>query len=194
MKIQIALVLVLSVLNAHGFLFGESETWDDLKVTWGINPLSSGVYESMPRNVNDAIAKGWKLEKSCGQFNGNRYMLNGDRAVLLVFDTTGKIAGISTSFPKNLPFNFPSKNQADYMTEEADSWVLTAYFTDPNTVCSRKVARVETGDRLVIKGDRASLDIARKEENLNKMFTKSGCFPTMVRFISLSHIYILYLL
>ena len=180
MKLEIAVLFLLSIFNAQGFLFGNTDTWDDLKVTWGMNPLSSGNYVSMPRTVNDAITQGWKLEKSCGQVNGNRYILNNDRAVLLIFDTRGKIAGIATSFPKNLPFNFPSKKQSDYMTEEFDFWTLTAYFTDPSLVCARDSVRFETGDRLVIQGDRASVDIARSEASINKMFTKSACFPTMV--------------
>lgn len=180
MKIQIALLLILSALNAQGFLFGDNKTWrDDLKVTWGLNPFTS--FDSMPLTVNEAVKKGRKLEKGCDQVNGNRYILNGDRAVILVFDTSNNIAGIATSFPKNLPFNFPMQLQSDYMIEGDDSWTLTAFFSDPNTICLNDTKNiVRFNDKMVIKGDRASLDISRHEASLNKVFTESGCFPTMV--------------
>lgn len=72
----------------------------------------------MPLTVNEAVKKEWKLEKGCDQVNGNRYILNGDRAVLLVFETSNNIAGIATGFLKNLPFNFLMQLQSDYMIDD----------------------------------------------------------------------------
>ena len=64
MKFQICVLTLLHVLNANAFLFG-GDTWDDLKVTWGVNPFTS--YKSLPRTATDAINQGWTLEKTCGQ-------------------------------------------------------------------------------------------------------------------------------
>ncbi len=51
---------------------------------------------SLPRTEQEAIKQGWKKEKDCSQrVKGNRYFLNGDKAVLLIFDQSGKIAGKS---------------------------------------------------------------------------------------------------
>ena len=65
-KMFICTILLASLLNASAFLFG-GETWDDLKVTWGINPLASGNFDSLPRSEADAKSKGWVLEKDCSQ-------------------------------------------------------------------------------------------------------------------------------
>jgi len=178
MKVQICLLVLIHVLSANAFLFG-GETWDDLKVTWSANPL--GGFNSLPRTVNDAVYYGWKLEKSCGQVNGNRYILDNDRAVILVFDNLGNIAGIASSLPKGLPFNFPSAKQAEYMTDEGDSYTITGYFSDPESVCSRSTKRQSTGDRLVVKGDSKTLNIPIEETNVVEegFFTKGGCFYTM---------------
>lgn len=59
------LILLLCALNAKAFLFGGGETWDDLKVTWGLNPFTS--YNSMPRTVEDAVNNGWTLVRDCSK-------------------------------------------------------------------------------------------------------------------------------
>ena len=68
MKFQYSLctLLLVSAFNVNAFLWG-GETWDDLKVTWGVNPLGKGVYESMPRTVVAAVEAGWKLYRDCSK-------------------------------------------------------------------------------------------------------------------------------
>ena len=66
-KVQFCTILLASVLNANAFLFGGGDAWDDLKVTWGINPLSSSGFNSLPRSEADAKSQGWVLEKDCSQ-------------------------------------------------------------------------------------------------------------------------------
>ena len=46
------------------------------------------------------------MEKSCAQVNGNRYILKGDRSVILIFNSAGQIAGIASALPKNLKYNY----------------------------------------------------------------------------------------
>jgi hypothetical protein len=117
-SIYLISAITLSVLlSTEAFLFG-GDKWDDLKVTWGINPFGSGNFVSLPRTEQEAIGKGWAKEKSCGQVNGNRYVLKGDRAVMLIFAKSGLIAGIASAIPKGLPFNFPSSAQQQYFNDE----------------------------------------------------------------------------
>lgn len=79
-----------------------NDAWNDLKVTWGLNPFSPDVFVSMPRTETEARAQGWTKEKGCPQVNGNRYMFTGDRSVLLIYNANGDIAGISSALPKGL--------------------------------------------------------------------------------------------
>lgn len=189
MKFQILAltVLISSLALSDAFLFG-GPTWDDLKVTWGPNPLSSYYFNSMPRTVQDAVNQNWKLEKSCSQVNGNRYILNGDRSVILIFNSAGRIAGIASSIPKGLPFNYPSAKQAQYLQDEGTDYVVVAYFQDPTTVCNMKKASViprsfETGDRIIIVGDGKTMNIPIEESEVatQGIYSKGGCFPTMGR-------------
>jgi len=82
MKKIITLIVIFGIaLNIEAF--GAGDKWDDLKVTWGINPFGSGNFVSLPRTEQEAIGKGWAKEKSCGQVNGNRYVQpTGDRLVI----------------------------------------------------------------------------------------------------------------
>jgi hypothetical protein len=140
MKFRVLILIILiNLFNSEPC----RKPWNDLKVTWsGRNP--SKAFNSLPKTVNDAVLVGWKLEKSCGQVNGNRYILNGDNAVLLIFNAAGNIAGIATKVPKGLPFNFPSLQQQEYFNDEGDFFVITAYFIDPKTVCSQQCSNLST--------------------------------------------------
>ena len=91
--------LVLALVGLY--LVEANDNWNNLKVTWGINPFGANNFVAMPRTVGDAVSKGWVKEKDCTQINGNRYLLNGDRAVMLLFNEAGNIAGISSGVPKN---------------------------------------------------------------------------------------------
>lgn len=93
--------LTLTLVNSMSLLIDtRNDAWNDLKVTWGINPFSPDHFVSMPRTETDARAQGWTKEKSCPEVNGNRYMFMGDRSTLLIFNANGDIAGISSALPK----------------------------------------------------------------------------------------------
>ena len=65
MKLQLViLVACASFLSTDAFLFGSGLTWDDLKVTWGSNPLSWSYFVRMPRTVRDAVSQGKYIEKA----------------------------------------------------------------------------------------------------------------------------------
>jgi len=141
----------------------------------------------MPRTVSEAVQKGWTLEKSCAQVNGNRYILKGDKSVILIFNSSGRIAGIASALPKSLKYNYPSPKQAMYLKDEGSQYTVNAYFQDPATVCSMKklsdleTKSFETGDRLVFVGDSKVIDVPLNEADLKGVFSKGGCFPTMGR-------------
>ena len=54
----ILITILASIACSQAFLFGSDVAWDDLKVTWGPNPLSSYYFNSMPRTVEDAVYYG----------------------------------------------------------------------------------------------------------------------------------------
>jgi hypothetical protein len=179
---MLKIFLVLSFLYCARAL----PNWTDLKVTWGINPFSSDIFVSVPRFEIDAIGLGWKLDKDCSQINGKRYILNNDRAVMLVFGANRYISGIATSFPKNLPLNFPSDQVKQILVDEGDYYSLTAYFVDPSTVCTNKEEPALIGglvglDRLVVKGTGLEISVPLNEKDIGKQgfWTKGYCFYTM---------------
>lgn len=135
----ILILLMVRCLVSEAFLFGGGPEWDDLSVTWGPNPLSSGYFDKLPRTNVEAIRRGWVLEKNCSQgVMGNRYILNGDKSVILIYaERDGFIAGIASAFPKNLPFNYPSPEQAAYFKDEGDQYTINAYFDSqyPTDAC-----------------------------------------------------------
>jgi len=183
MKFELLILLSLNVIYAQAFLFSQNKAdpnWNDLKVTWGVNPFDSNNFQSLPRTQAEAISKGWKLEKDCSQVNGNRYILNGDRASILIFNARGIIAGLASAVAKNLPFNFPSSKIQPLFNDEGDFYTINAYFVDPASVCSAELsAKQVTGDRLIIKGQGKELNIPLEQQGLSNFWTQGKCFYTM---------------
>lgn len=173
-------LVILSVVASCAY--AAQPDWNDLKVTWGINPFSSYVFASLPRTEDDAIKSGWKLEKDCSKVVGSRYVFGDDRSVLLIFGANGDLAGIATVIPKGLPHNFPSKKVSEFLNDEGDVYTLSAYFVDPSTVCSNKQKSVSLGgDRLVIKSAQQQLNIPLTETEVQQQgfWTNGKCFYTM---------------
>jgi hypothetical protein len=176
-----ACLLLAVVSGSQAFLWSNNDAWNDLKVTWGINPFAGGNYESMPRTVEEAVRKGWTKDKDCTQGGtGQRFTLKGDRAVMLIFGANGYIAGIAAGIPKNLPLGYPAKNIQKFFDDEGDFWQITAYFTDPSTVCQRNALKTSTGDRVVFQSKSFSVSVATEEKDVDLAFwTKGKCFATM---------------
>ncbi|KAK3744546.1 hypothetical protein QZH41_005622, partial [Actinostola sp. cb2023] len=62
-------------------------------------------FDSLPRNIQDARSEGWRLTKRCSgknYFAGNRYVLNGDTAVMLLFGANGQVAGMQMGVSSSL--------------------------------------------------------------------------------------------
>jgi len=157
---------------------GDPPQFTQLAVKFGLNLFTSFV--TMPLDEASAIKDNWKLDQSCDDsafFRGNRYVLNGDASVMLLFDTKGKIAGIQMGVkknkvpkPKSLPWNV-----------DGDMYVMTAYFTDPQTICSggRQDSKY-FGDSLLIQTGLTPdkyTTIPIDESGLqNTNWVKGGCF------------------
>ena len=80
-----------------------------------------------------------------------RYIYKDDPALLLVFDSTGYIIGVSSSISKGLPLGFPSARQAEFLRDEGSNYTFNHFFMDSDQVCSRvnpRKAFSETGDRI----------------------------------------------
>lgn len=159
-------------------VFGLTD-WNDLRVTWGIDPSNPQFFAPLPLTELLAIQGGWTKENDCSKINGIRYIKDNDRSVMIIYGIDGSVAGLSTVIPKNLPFNFPSNAIKPYLVDEGDFYTLNAYFRDPSTVCSN--VRLNTGDRLIVKGSLAEFNIplTEIETNIENKWTKGKCFNTM---------------
>ena len=78
-----------------------------------------------------------------------------------------------------MPFNFPSANIQKYFNDEGTFWSISAYFTDPTTVCSNTFSKQSTGDRLVFVSNTQTVNIPLKESDVTSVWTKGQCFWTM---------------
>ena len=78
-----------------------------------------------------------------------------------------------------MPFNFPSANIQKFFNDEGTFWSITAYFTDPASVCSKSSSKQSTGDRLVFVSSKQSVNIPLKESDITSYWTKGQCFWTM---------------
>ncbi|XP_012944492.1 uncharacterized protein LOC101862243 [Aplysia californica] len=186
-------VLVCALCSSHALLFSTSGgLWNNLKVTWGLNPFSSSTFVGMPRTETQAISQGFKKISSCsttGTFRGNRYVKGNDYAVVLLYDVKGYIAGIQASIPGNQTDGFPKHRSDKIFVKDGDRYTITAYFVDPSTICTtgRSAAQFSshgTGTNLYIQKDEnpeASTMIPHQETNVKKVseWTEGKCFLTM---------------
>ncbi|PAA61235.1 hypothetical protein BOX15_Mlig008351g1 [Macrostomum lignano] len=173
-----------------------AQDWDDLRVRFGMNPLSNFV--QMPRTVADATSQGFKQETNCdgaaNKFLGRRFVhRSGDRSIMLLYDVNGIIAGIQTNVPKSTGFPTAAhKKFHDMWVEEPNAHVLTAYFVDPSIVCTtgRSAAQLNnqgTGTGLYLQKGRAnsnsgvnSLRIPKNEADMpSTAWSKGKCFVFM---------------
>lgn len=162
----------------------DTPDWDQLSVTWG--PLPWKYFNKLPMDVENAKADGWTLTRSCdasNYFAGNRYVLKGDTAVMLLFDSNGKIAGIQNGLPKSAPGVQALKLP---WISEGNMYVITAYFTNPRNICGGSRPSSEyIGDKLLLQtGNQPSdtMSIPFKQEDLaGTKWVRGGCFPSMGR-------------
>ena len=179
MKSTILIAIIASVcLPTYLLAATLKNDWTDLKVTFGLNPFNSNYFASLPLTEQRAIQSGWTKDKDCSQgFRGSRYVLKGDKAILLVYDQSGNIAAIGTNIPKGLPFDFPSKNIQQFLVDEGDSFVSYLYFIAPIEACSTPSSKY--GEKLIIVGDNGQVSLSLNENKVDPFWTKGKCFVAM---------------
>jgi charged multivesicular body protein 7 len=193
MKFFVALSCFLAVSQIS------AEFWGDFRVTYTALPI--GWFDRLPRTLNDSEISNWKLVSSeCtngGRFNGFQYIVPGDISVGLLFDINGVIAGIQALFNKATlesqpgnTVNYPALSQMyqNYTVNGTDSYMLTAYFVDPATICttgrnSSDLPINGTGTGLWIQDGPTALDVEEvpktRAEAINNGWTQNQCFPSM---------------
>lgn len=159
MKTLVVILLLAAVSHAWFLSKPTKPSWSKLYVTFK-------TFSKLPTEKNQAEKDGWKLTKACdanNYFQGNRYVLNGDTAVMLLFGANGQVAGIQMGIPKSVL----GTKQGPWVLE-GDMYVMTAYFTDPSTICSDTKTRSAYGDRfLILDGaTNTNIKIPFKEEDL----------------------------
>jgi charged multivesicular body protein 7 len=141
MKFAASFVLAVATVSCASGVY-----WDGLRVTWGPS-VGNGFYDPLPRLVNDAVKEGWlPVGGGCengGRFAGHRYRLGNDTSLNLLFDKNGIIAGIQALLPKSEVMNPENDYRYDLVPmfqnetiSGAEYVVLTAYFVQPQTICS----------------------------------------------------------
>ncbi|XP_071090553.1 uncharacterized protein [Haliotis cracherodii] len=190
---MLRLLLCISILaGSQAFFFSRSPDWDKLQVTFGINVFSSGTFSHLPRTVPAARGEGFTELSGCGatpMFAGRRFAKNGDLAVVLIFDVNGIIAGIQAGFSSNQYNGYPDDPIRNHPFVEYDHHqFVTAYFTDPGSICSRgrtsdQYSEEGTGTRLLIQNGttpREYITIPMTETGLRTThWTRGKCFPWM---------------
>jgi len=174
------------------FLFAHKK-WDGLSVTFGPNPLSSDYFSDLPRHEADAKAAGWTKISDCdtnGKFRGVRYVHNNDYAVVLLFDVNGNIAGQQAGIA-DLPTSYtypPTKQRGQMFHEDNGRFFLTAYYTDPSTICTTGRTKAQfdaegTGNGLWLQNStnpEQSTQIPSREQDVRgTKWTHGKCFPAM---------------
>jgi hypothetical protein len=201
----LALLSVFVVSNAASsnrlFGFGsKAPFWDSFQVTFGLNPLKS--YVDLPRTEKDALAAkpAWRSISTdgCqngGKYNGNRYILEGDSSMSILYDIQGTVAGIQMNLNQSslavkgntYHFNNVAMYQPDNI-EGLDVYTLTVYFVDPSTICSTGRSEAEmkaqgTGTGLYMQNGPTPADLINVPNTrgpaIAQNWTKNKCFVGM---------------
>ena len=141
-------------------------------------------YLQLPETVQEAQRAGWTPHgNGCAKdaaFKGKRYSAPGG-ANNLLFDPQGNVVGIQIVFPDT--FNI-AKGWVKAHVREGNTFVLTAYFTDPNNICSgnRVAPKGYIGDDLYLVMSNGPVKIPLKESDLmGTNWAKGKCYPGMGR-------------
>jgi len=122
------------------------------------------------------------------KFRGNRYRINNNFELTLLYDVNGYIAGVQTCIPKSALDVPPALLNHPYV-DDGDCWALTAYFVDPEIICTtgrnaQQFLEQGTGDRVVIQNNSdATVGNWRvpmtEEGNDGTLWIKGKCLWTM---------------
>ncbi|KAF6026212.1 hypothetical protein EB796_015481 [Bugula neritina] len=183
------IILCVLYLGVHQ-TWSSPPTWSGLRAGFSFNPFTA--FEYLPRTQGEMEDAGWVQDTHVGcdvegtMFSGNRYMLNGDTAIMILLDKNGFIAGIQAGIPKTT--DYPRKQNEKYHTflEEVDKWVITIYFVEPATICTTGRSQSQfdsqgTGTLLAIQNGPSSSHLMRiplRESQVTSQtaFVEGKCF------------------
>ncbi|KAK3769832.1 hypothetical protein RRG08_028499 [Elysia crispata] len=187
-----------TILALVAFLVGPAfSKWDGLRVTFGRDPTT--FFRVQPRTVAAATAQGFVPvnNDNCtasSSYNGRAYVKHGDHSITLLYDVNGFIAGIQAGITTQ-EFNannmvYPNPNvRPPFVTDGItnDRFIITAYFTDPSTICS--VGRFQsdfdlegTGSGLWLQTGSYPSNVTRipmQESQVGAPWVEGRCFPVM---------------
>jgi len=163
--------------------------WPSLKTTWRL-------FEDRPITRAAAIKAGWILMDACnGQWLGERYGLESDPSVVVLFDVAGYIAGMQNvilASAVNSTVNpsiakWPFYQLGDFFGRAA--YFTTAYFVDPNIICEqgrdKKAFQIQgAGDRLLFQNgptphQLVSVPLTQAAADADPAWFDHNCIPTM---------------
>ncbi|KAH9524944.1 hypothetical protein Btru_028322 [Bulinus truncatus] len=165
--------------------------WDNLKVTWGPNPLNHNYFASLPRTVDEAHSAGFKKISDCsthGQWRGQRFVKDDDFSLILLYDVIGFIAGIQTSVPIEAGRSYPNSSITPPFVKDGNRWVISAYFVPPSIICTKGRTQADfdtngTGTNLYIQNGTVpenSFIVPHKEVGLaGSKWVEGHCFFAM---------------
>ncbi|KAK3609729.1 hypothetical protein CHS0354_011421 [Potamilus streckersoni] len=189
------MIIAILPLRAKAFVLKETK-WENLRVTWGIDPFNPNNFACMPKTEQEAMSDGWVKKSYCSaerHFVGMRYWKNQDPSVMLLYDIKGYIAGIQTGITKDVKtwsgedYPFQQQSNAPFV-DDGDLYIITAYFTDPGTISI--VGRTESdfithgiGNHLYIQNGILPTDVITAPTNESEVsstgWTKGKCFRYM---------------
>ncbi|GIY14903.1 uncharacterized protein CEXT_668301 [Caerostris extrusa] len=189
------------VVLVNNVFFVQSEpTWQNIRVTWGLNLFSSRVFAKLPKTESKARSEGFvRLAGECngGKFLGHRYMKGLDTAAVLIYDVNGYFAGIQHGIPKNdvekvnttFSFEKSSAYQLDKVLGDEEIYFLTTYLVDPNIICNGGRTKDQYEEQGIGTGlhvqngtnpIRDSVEVPLYEKDMEGThWVKGGCFRTM---------------
>jgi len=198
MMAVLMLTLLFLVINSANCLFGIDiePAWETLRVTYSPNVFSHWAFAAMPLTRSAAIDQGFTQvggpQCASDNFQGYRYLKDGDTAVILLYDVKGYIAGIQTSFSESeMEYEVVKnyfKNIRMFTLEHfnnSNSYTATAYLFDPAKICTSGRTAQEFhdnpgGENLYLKNGTDIIPIPRKQSNMSQTsWTKGKCFRTM---------------
>jgi len=204
MSYKALVVLVALALCVAGHPAAAAQ-WDDLKITYNLNPFATYGFNSIERTMDNVKNKqSWvplldnvQCNNKIGEFEfyGIPMTDKDDISVVTLYDKNGVIAGLQTWLPKDellqkdpvykfdeqKVFNLATLNNKEY-------YVLTAYFIRPSTICNngRNPADLDdegTGKGLWLQVGKTPSEILeipyKRDQAVQQGWTRNSCFYAM---------------
>lgn len=178
-------VLYVEIVASCGH---KGNKWDRLLVNFA-KPTA------FPLTEDQALKEGWRNDATCDSdnpFYGNRYAKGSDISSRLLFDSSGKLAGIQTTITgSDQLIPSPTRPRPSlFVPDDHGNYLLTAYFTNkPRDICKKKKRRrrhAKDEDTLILQMSDVRrckpqfMEIPLDEKKLgNTKWLKGKCFEGM---------------